>query len=455
MKRLSVLLPIVLAMGILVSVVPMSMAQKCSSHRSSILTKAVIESSDRVTKLPGYGCVTDIELAGHLPITSQAKASPSSLFYWFVESRTHAPNIPLVLWLNGGPGSSSLYGFFFENGPYVVKDDLTLEPRQISWTEKAHYLVIDQPAGVGFSYGNKGSFANESEAMDQLYEALRHFYDRYPELLSSPLYIAGQSYAGKYIPQLAVRILEKNKVEGAIPLKGILIGDGFVNPLVQQASDADFAYSHGLVDQNIRQKVVELYQQCADEIKKHKPSSFLANTLCIKMQELIKQSSGCSTLVNISKCKELDNHWMITYLNQPSVRAALHVDPRVKPYSTFDQNVGDQLVVGEQDSVAELYPQLLNNNIQVMIYNGLLDGTDSNFMGTNLWLSALPWSKEHQFTEAPTCIWRVNNDIAGFVRSSSGLTQVKIHDAGHIAPLDQPGFMLDLLDRFIYSKPFC
>jgi carboxypeptidase C (cathepsin A) len=330
--------------GILILSSSIALADACPLSGSPAFTKALTQSKDRVRELPGYGCVNDVELAGTLPI-----APSSGLFYWFVESERHDANTPVVLWLNGGPGSSSLYGFFLEHGPYVVRKDLTLEKRQKSWTKKAHYLVIDQPAGVGFSHGTKDVFVNESEAMDQLYAALQGFYARYPELLSHPLYIAGQSYAGKYIPQLAMRIIKRNKTSPRIPLQVILIGDGWVNPLVQQSSDAEFAYSHGLVDENTREKIRKLYQACAQEIKRHAPSTRLAHRRCGEMQDLIKQSSGCDHLTNIGTCQEPDDHAMTAYLNQPRVRQALHVDPRAKAYSTYDSTVAERLMVGEQD----------------------------------------------------------------------------------------------------------
>lgn len=428
------------------------LANVCPVYASSMWTRAVTQSMDRVRELPGYGCVHDVELAGTLPITPS-----SGLFYWFVESERHAANTPIVLWLNGGPGSSSLYGFFLENGPYEVLQGkhLILKKRPTAWTKNAHYLVIDQPAGVGFSYGTHTSFANESVAMDQLYDALRRFYVKYPELLSHPLYIAGQSYAGKYIPQLAMRIIEHNQTTSRIPLKAILIGDGWVNPLVQQSSDADFAYSHGLVDAQTREKIRAVYQVCANEIQDQVPSTRLAHQRCSNMQGLIKQASGCEHLTNIATCEEPDAQAMIAYLHQNAVRQALHVDPRAKAYATFDSTVAERLVVGEQDSVAVLYQQLLDKHIRVVIYNGLNDATDSNFMGADRWIAALSWSKAHRFTHAPTCIWRVNGTIAGYVKSAAGLTQIKIRDAGHLAPADQPHRLLDLFRRVIDSQSFC
>ena len=125
--------------------------------------------------------LTDIEYAGFLLLSEcereACNATKGNLFYWYIENSKKLKNAPIVLWLNGGPGSASTYGFFIENGLYIVnKDGKTLTKRDFSWSQKTNYLMIDQPAGVGLSYGKENAYRNESEAMDQLYFALKIFF---------------------------------------------------------------------------------------------------------------------------------------------------------------------------------------------------------------------------------------------------------------------------------------
>lgn len=427
----------------------------------SLVFSVCLHSADRLTFLPGLGAINDVQFAGYLPlagpdcIADRCANNEGNLFYWFVESRSQSKTAPVVLWLNGGPGAASLYGFFMETGPYKIQSDGRLAKRKFAWTEQAHYLMIDQPAGVGFSYGTIKSYTNEAQAMDQLYHALTIFFQRHPELASQPLYLAGQSYAGKYLPQLAMRILAGNTKGQTIHLKGLIIGDGWVNPRLQQFANMEMAYSHGLIDRTTRNKVEALYQQCVQEIDKAMPSSRKANQVCSRMQKLIKKASGGLNLANIAMNKELDDSAMIHYLNSPEVRKALHVDPRVKKFSSFSKMAADILEVGEHDSMAPLYPQLLAAGVRVLIYNGLDDAKDSNFISTDLWLEALNWHGKKQFTEAPTCVWHTRGQVAGYAKSAEGLTQVKLRGAGHIAPADQPERVLDLLTRFIANQSLC
>jgi vitellogenic carboxypeptidase-like protein len=55
-----------------------------------------------------------------------------------------------LLWLQGGPGGSSLYGLFVENGPFSVTPDLKLVKRPTSWALSHNIIYIDNPVGTGF-----------------------------------------------------------------------------------------------------------------------------------------------------------------------------------------------------------------------------------------------------------------------------------------------------------------
>ena len=105
---------------------------------------------------------------------------------------------PLVIWLQGGPGGSSLFGLFIEHGPYYVNKDQQVVARNITWAESYNMLYIDQPAGTGFSFTDDehGFATNQVDVANGLYETMRQFYIIFPDLLHNDLYITGESYAG-------------------------------------------------------------------------------------------------------------------------------------------------------------------------------------------------------------------------------------------------------------------
>ncbi|EER14821.1 conserved hypothetical protein [Perkinsus marinus ATCC 50983] len=138
---------------------------------------------------------------------------------------------PLILWLNGGPGCSSMIGLFKENGPCRFNDT---DYSDLSWNEQANLLYVDQPAGTGFSVGppvTNGSF----EAADDLYMALQEFFAKHTKYGGKDFYITGEDYAGHYIPAIAHKIWRENTkgIEPHINLRGLAIGNGWMNAAIQ------------------------------------------------------------------------------------------------------------------------------------------------------------------------------------------------------------------------------
>jgi len=119
-------------------------------------------------------------------------------------------------------------------GPMTIANNsgtLSAEKMKVSWNEDYHLLFLDQPTGVGWSpSGNDTRVNNTNTAATDFYTFLTKFYTQteFIPLLQYDLYIAGESYAGHYIPAFTKPILE-NIVTNKIPLKGIMIGDGLTD----------------------------------------------------------------------------------------------------------------------------------------------------------------------------------------------------------------------------------
>ncbi|KAL3755114.1 hypothetical protein ACJRO7_002220 [Eucalyptus globulus] len=176
--------------------------------------KPVTSLSDRIVSLPGQPSINFSHYSGYITVGDYP---PRAFFYYFVEAETSPDSKPLVLWLTGGPGCSSLgYGAFIEHGPFKVKG-VDLVKRDYM----ANLLYLESPAGVGFSYSTNQSFykgiTDNITAQDNLV-FLQRWFTKYPQYEGRDFFITGESYGGHYVPELA-RLIVQSKVE--INLKGI------------------------------------------------------------------------------------------------------------------------------------------------------------------------------------------------------------------------------------------
>jgi carboxypeptidase D len=91
--------------------------------------------------------------SGLIPID---ETSDRELFFWFVPSDNPAADDEILIWLNGGPGCSSLMGFLQENGPFSWQTGTYVPvPNSFSWSNLTNVVWVEQPVGTGFSTGSK------------------------------------------------------------------------------------------------------------------------------------------------------------------------------------------------------------------------------------------------------------------------------------------------------------
>ena len=108
--------------------------------------------------------------------TTKFPGEDHELFYWFF--RHDDESKPVVLWMNGGPGSSSMFGLFLENGPLRVVqngNDFTVSRADKSWADDYHVIYIDQPVNTGFSYANK-SLTSMQDGADEFVKFVVGFF---------------------------------------------------------------------------------------------------------------------------------------------------------------------------------------------------------------------------------------------------------------------------------------
>lgn len=387
----------------------------------------------------------------------------SSLFFWYFAAQNDAnQDAPVVLWLQGGPGVSSLYGLFTENGPFWVDSDMKVHPRNYSWHLNHHLIYIDNPVGTGFSFtmDEEGYSTNEQQVGANLLDLLRQFFVIFPHLKDRKLFVAGESYGGKYVVAVSHAIHRNNQKNSTfkVNLQGLAIGNGLCDPF-HQLVYGDYLYQLGLIDSNGRDKFHQIEQQARDCIsKKDYNCAFEVVDSLINGDQngggsLFENVTGFETYYNYLQTKaDPSPDYVAKFLQQPAIRRGIHVSNLTFHDLDPVNKVEQYLKADIMNSVAPQLEELLVD-YRVLIYNGQLDIIVAYPMTVN-YLKELKFPGSEEYRQAPRKIWKVDGEIAGYVKQAGNLVEVLVRNAGHMVPKDQPKWALDMLMRLTHGKGF-
>lgn len=390
----------------------------------------------------------------------------SKLFYIFYECRNLAAGqpsteVPIIIWLQGGPGGSSQTGNFFEQGPYGLNLDQSTgkykeTKRDQSWNDYYNMLYIDNPRGTGYSIADKNSYVTtEDDVAQDFLNALLNFYglSTFSSYTNTPLYIFGESYAGHYIPSIAQKILEYNngKPTLQIPLKGVGIGDGFTDPEHQLAENALFAFTLGLVD-DVQRAEIEYYQ--LDGVGNIYTDKWLAAQSDFdNVMDLITSYGGGLNVYNFREFGDYDFSPMIKFMNDEDTIKRYNVDPSVAgQFTDVNMNVYAALSEDFMQSVAQNVSFVANNGLPIMFYNGQ-DDIICNTPAVQNWITNLPWAGQNGLYQTPFNVWIYENGtVAGLQKNYNNFYFVIVNKAGHLSPMDQIETTSEMIQRFVNKQ---
>ncbi|KAL0460144.1 UNVERIFIED_CONTAM: Serine carboxypeptidase-like 48 [Sesamum latifolium] len=301
--------------------------------------------------------------------------------------------------------------------------------------EESNLIYIDQTE-QGSEFSDRADIRTSSEeASVDFYDFLQAFFEKHPQYAKNDFYITGESYAGHYIPVFAAQIHQRNKNnEGLhINLKGIAIGNGLTNPEIQYKAYPDYALDMKLIDKS--------------QYKQPKPVSVDMST-----GNKILRSSACSRAYWI--CNNFFNEILAgsgeEFLNKESVKNALGVGDIV---FVLCSSVVYEAMRGDWIKNFEVgLPELLQDGIRLLIYAGEYD-LICNWLGNSRWVDNMTWSGQKDFLSAPSVPFTVDDVKAGEQKNHGPLTFLKVYNAGHMVPMDQPKASLEMLRRWIAGKP--
>ncbi|KJA20880.1 hypothetical protein HYPSUDRAFT_68198 [Hypholoma sublateritium FD-334 SS-4] len=384
------------------------------------------------------------------------------LFFYFFESRNDPDKDDVIFWTNGGPGCSSSLGLFMELGPCRVLDANGTKFHPESWNSNANIFFFDRPIGVGFSYAEYGeTVVTTEEAAKDIASFIAIFFENFSKFKGRALHMAGESYGGRYIPVFASEVHDQNArlVEAGltpINLQSVMIGNGLTDfytmlagyydiicspvsmaPILDIASCVRMKQTLPRCQKTIKESCVDIF----DATSCRAADMFCANEISVPFFSTGKNpydiSKDCEGELRDTLCYPVTKH-VSSYLDRPSVRAQLGVDPVLTAnFSSCSDEMGLSFEASmDGHRLTYLYvAAFLERGVRALIYVGKNDWI-CNHVGSEAWTRALEWSGHAEFAAR-----------AGMTRSARGLTFATIEGAGHMVPYDKPKESLEMVNR--------
>ncbi|CAN7984262.1 unnamed protein product, partial [Ixodes hexagonus] len=392
------------------------------------------------------------------------KKHQSNLFFLHIVAKKSPRTAPLLLWLHGGPGKSSLFAQFLENGPVGIDAKGSVYNRRHTIQNFANVIYLDQPPGAGFSYTKspQGYAQSLQDSTAAIMEFLRQFLVMFPEYKNRTLFVAGESYGARAAIGI-VHHLQTRKERGvSLKLGGVICGVGFLGPVLDIVDSSEFLYQMSMVDSRGRDTFAATIQNIRGLIDVNRTAAILmlGNTL------MHTRHNGEASL--FMKLTGYDDHGSaLTYATPPQFDhyysyAQRHIFKKhihVSPTARVD---GDRLSValnlGMKDfftDISHLIEAVLDSQ-RVLIYTAQMD-TMIPAVNLDKYFRSLNWTGAEQFKAAPRQRWYSrgrNSPILGYVTTVKELTYVLLTQAGHHASFDRPVTVYRMMELFVSDLDF-
>ena len=421
----------------------------------SVLAGPAIEAQEESETLASTDSAWDfLGVTGYAGYITMNALTGSSLFFWLFESidgNITTDSRPLIIWLQGGPGCSGSFGMLWEGiSPILVNNNSQPFRTDLNytWATDYHIMSIDFPYGTGYSFANAQTDNKNTtqEATYYLYKFLYKLWQKYPFFYNRDVYLWGESYGGHWVPGLAYNIVQQNALNNGFhfPLKGIALGDPWVDPLTQTQTYSSYAYSASLI--NSQQMSISNYYQnlVYNYLNTNQPlqaESNWDNTVGV-----ISNFAGGVNVYNVRNYGDYDENNLISFMNKQSTQQLLHVGNKM--WSSCNDTVYDYYRADIMNSSIVYLPSILASGVTVMVYNGQ-DDLIVNTPGIENMIASINWPGATQFSNAPKTNWMVNGSVAGYAQSAQNLTFVVVLASGHMAPYDQPVNIKDMVKRYV------
>ncbi|KAG2095727.1 Alpha/Beta hydrolase protein [Suillus discolor] len=398
-----------------------------------------------------------------------------SMWFWFFESRNTPETAPFTLWLNGGPGCSSMIGLFQENGPCFVNADAnstTLNP--YSWNNVSNMIYIDQPIETGFSHGDDEANSTQSAA-PFVWTAFQVLFENklFSKYASREFIFASESYGGHYVPGFVTYFEQQNaliasgKIHGVpISVSALMINNGWFDPLIHYVSYLNYTtnapgYGQLRPDDVLKNISNGLYgpdgcvaqeKACyaagnsaeSNKICRHADKYCIENVYWLAVDDYdpydIRQNSSAP----------FPPEYYVDYLNKKDVMAKIGAEVPydecpTKPYHKF---------IKTGDEARTWLPQLsalADSKMKILIWAGDAD-LNCNWLGSQATILAMDWYGNKTLHDTPLTNMTIDGTTVAAVQNVDNFSFALVYKAGHEVPAFQPKASLEIFSQIIRKE---
>ncbi|CAG8956791.1 hypothetical protein HYFRA_00011180 [Hymenoscyphus fraxineus] len=429
-----------------------------------VTNSGVCETTKGVNQYSGY-----VTVGSELPLDFWGDHN-QSMWFWFFEARNKPKNAPLTLWINGGPGSSSMFGLFRENGPCQFVGDSPAPTRNpYSWNEYSNMLYVDQPISVGFSYGTN-DVSSSVEAAPAVWTLLQAFFANFPRYEGRDFGLFTESYGGHFGPAFSDyfnsqnEAIKKKKVKGEkIKLIALGINNGFYDGISAFINSPSFFVNNSyrpLMTESLAQAEIQAMKtRCAPEVKKcdtlvgKEAICNNAQAVCEgidgnEFYPIYSQSNFALYDIRIPAPGPFRSQTAyIDYLNDPAIKRKIGAKSNYVQDS--DETYG--LFYANGDAARSFIPtlsSLVSSGLPVLIWNGDADALCDWF--TNYAVTTqISYPDAAKYKNTKVAPYKTRGVVKGEFKSVGKLSWLRVFEAGHPMPYDQPELALQAFSQFM------
>ncbi|KAK1292186.1 Serine carboxypeptidase-like 33 [Acorus calamus] len=357
-----------------------------------------------------------------------------------------------------------------------------LEFNEYAWNKEANLLFVESPVGVGFSYTNTShdlTILDDEFVAEDAYSFLVNWLKRFPQYQSHDFYLAGESYAGHYVPQLAELVYDRNKEKNKYPyikLKGFIVGNPETDDIRDDTALVDYAWNHAVISDQLYQKVEK-----ACDFK----SQWRGDDKCVETMNVVYDQYGEIDIYNIYAPKCVANQTSSTaldhgnnsspnvggintrimrvlggydpcyssytqeYFNRVDVQKAFHANVSGSisgPWKTCSDSIFQSYNYHIPSSILPIYSKLIKGGLKIWMYSGDSDGRVP-VIGTRSCIEDLNLEIKNEWRS-----WFNDKQVGGRILEYEGLKFVTVRGAGHLVPLNKPSEALAMINTYLLNQ---